>query len=379
MAACGNDGQNNIFLFGGKTVSVSSTDYEINIYNAATDILTTEPWDTWQISPSPPTSFEIEPHHYAQFNISYISAVGWKPVVSNMNKFYAFFGSHQTHTNTFTDTTGANVGGMRWCTYIHNDLLYFIGGAITSPHYATVDATAENTMSTIGAVTNGQPNIEKHGCAIFYDSLNNADVYVFGGRDLDTYSENLPVYKCSADYTACVAVSGSENNIWPFAQAVVVDELIFVIGGVSGANEGTPTYSNNIKVWDPYTDAWLSREPPAFIYSGRVDFHVQWLQNLKKLVIIGGNIEFGYTPDTSIYIYSFRELTDSPTKIPTISPITATPTYNPSNMPTMYPSNNPSNIPTINPSTYPSKTPTISPSKNPSDIPTRNPSFTPTI
>eukprot|EP01084_Bolivina_argentea_P239019 401658_1 len=68
MASCGNDGHNDIFLFGGKTVSPTPppTYYDINIYNAETDTLTTEAWDTWQTSP--PGSFEIQPHHYTQFN-----------------------------------------------------------------------------------------------------------------------------------------------------------------------------------------------------------------------------------------------------------------------------------------------------------------------
>eukprot|EP01084_Bolivina_argentea_P103210 184898_1 len=343
MAACGNDGYN-IFLFGGKYVSPSPVYYStVAKYNVAADALTTEAWSLWQTSPSPPSSFEIEPHHYTQFNASYISAGAWKPapvpLMSEINKFYATFATHSTNTGADTFYGGATslYLGNRYCTYIYNDLLYFIGGTVGHPHYATVDAKTIGAEVTLGTVYDGQPNIYRHSCIIY-----NTDVYVFGGKEFSTFAENLPVHKCSADYTVCNNITGSGyKNIGSFSQAVVVDELIFVSGGIHNFGEITPAYSNYIKIWDPSTDTWLARE---MIFTFRNKFHVQWLHNLKKLVIIGGTTEDSFIADDSIYIYSFREVTPSPTttlsttSIPTTSrPTTDNPTndHEPSMTPTI--------------------------------------------
>merc|ERR1712200_56745 len=86
-----------------------------------------------------------------------------------------------------------------------------------------------------------------------------------------------------------------------------------------------------------------------------------------------------YQPTTDEPTY--HPTTDQPSLSPSLRPTTEEPTYHPTtDMPTQNPSKNPTtDMPTKNPSTSPSKTPSKSPTTDqPSEYPTRGPTFEPT-
>ena len=202
------------------------------------------------------------------------------------------------------------------------------------------------------------------------------------------------------------------------------DDILYLIEGGDTLNNNYTEYVNVNDLEDNHSTAWNVIHTFS---SGLTAHHGLIMDNNEENVyIVGGaetnksvhrlniinntwqklDIELPFAVDRTplLYpvknkIYSLRSLSDqiirskidihdpirtaSPTSVPTISPITFSPTTLPTDVPTTDPTNiltdNPTNVPTDNPTKFPSDVPTKYPTKDPTGVPTSYPTSNPTI
>ena len=230
----------------------------------------------------------------------------------------------------------------------------------------------------------------------------NQVLYTFGGfgganENLsEYYGSNMISYHDISDYSAPFLLNGyslwnkvSQNLTQPggYMRAVIVGELIYIIGGFSNnANaDGTCCVRgfNDVQIFDPNTHTIIGKSdgviplPTTAWWSTTCHYR----STMHTINCFGGRTHSGVSNE---WIYSNPLMTNSPSitpsHLPSISPSNVpsdAPSYAPSNAPSKTPSKAPSDAPSYTPSNAPSKTPSKAPSKIPSNAPSYAPSNAP--
>eukprot|EP01083_Nonionella_stella_P146590 461246_1 len=245
------------------------------------------------------------------------------------------------------------------CVTSYNAQYVIIVGGSNTKHLQMYDLGTSQWLSSLPSTI----QVHDRGECITH----NDHLYMIGGVDeISTYLNTVEKINLST-LSQWDALSDTLSQPIAFMSAIAVSNVIYVIGGYTGAAD-----SNRVHMISTLDDSITTTTVMNYALS-RVTL-AKTPRN--EIIALGGRDGAGSDHVIDAIQISVGIPTSAPTLAPSISP--TNPSASPTKNPSAYPSNNPSASPTLQPTASPSDNPSVSPSNDPSASPSNDPSVSPT-